>query len=597
MRRNVEQGLVSDLRDQLRHVLREVLLEVLGDGRLLAHSRLRDGASETFGISNLAPPQEVVLPGTSAYRKVAFQNSYGSAEPLPPFQTTCGKVAFEESSAAVVKDGGKVEFEQPSSSLSTPTSERKSTASSPSRASHFLASSRKSCVGPAHKSWTEADSGEKIRRFVKSDVFDYVMSIILVLNSVVIGARVDYEASNLGERSLVLYVWFDRLFCVAFVTELLLRIYTFNLQFYLVEGWQWAYFDTVIVVIMVFEETLIIVKGVNAMNIGFLKLLKLGRLLRMVRMVRLLPELRSLVILIMGSISSFVWTCVLLLLLVYALAIYMVMMATDSMEKTIADSSTNRAELQRYWGSVGSAVLSLYCSITGGRDWADVIGPLVAETGNHMHNVVFSMFIAFATMVLMNLVTGVFVEGAQRLSKEDSNRELSRMATKTFRAVDSDFQREISMKAFINHLDEGHMDTYLKAVDLTRSSAASLFDFLDTDHGGSISVEEFVDGCLRLRGLPRSADVSLVLLEARKQAALHQDWFAEVSSLVQKCRQEVKLAVHLTNKQAHLHPDNMPESASRCRGIEAATFVRGFEQTDLDGVKKLATDSDSGTEV
>ena len=38
----------------------------------------------------------------------------------------------------------------------------------------------------------------------------------------------------------------------------------------------------------------------------------------------------------------------------------------------------------------------------------------------------------------MNLVTGVFVEGAARLTKEDKDKELSKMAHKVFRMVDDD---------------------------------------------------------------------------------------------------------------------------------------------------------------
>merc|ERR1719271_1902139 len=118
-------------------------------------------------------------------------------------------------------------------------------------------------------------------------------------------------------------------------------------------------------------------------------------------MSRLLPELKSLVLLILGSMSAFLWTCVLLLLLVYMLAIYLVMMAIGALEETLADdTSERRALLMEYWGSVGSAVLSCFWSITGGQDWAVVIAPLTGETGNQLHLLVFCIFIAFATMVL-----------------------------------------------------------------------------------------------------------------------------------------------------------------------------------------------------
>merc|ERR1719265_1589923 len=113
-------------------------------------------------------------------------------------------------------------------------------------------------------------------------------------------------------------------------------------------------------------------------------------------------------------------------------------MAVGTLEETPDTGAERRELLQEYWGSVGSAILSCYWSITGGQDWAVVIGPLVGESGNQLHNIVFCMFIAFTTMVLMNLVTGVFVAGAARLDQEDRDKELARLAHRVFRGGDAD---------------------------------------------------------------------------------------------------------------------------------------------------------------
>jgi hypothetical protein len=287
---------------------------------------------------------------------------------------------------------------------------------------------------------------------------------------------------------------------------------------------------------------MVLAAGEAGLNLNFLKMLKLARLLRMVRMIRLLPELRSLVLLILGSMTSFLWTCVLLTLTVYILAVYMVMMAVESLETTIDDlpESQSRKDMRYFWGSVGSACQSLWWSITGGQDWAVVILPLVEETDSQIHNVIFFLFIAFASMVLMNLVTGVFVEGAQRLTKEDRDKELSRMAHKVFRLVDDDCSDEITKVEFERHLQAGNMDNYLVAVDLPRSAADNLFDILDVDKTNSINVSEFVDGCLRLRGLPRSADVTQLLLESRKSQIKEKEWFAALSRVMMDTRREVK---------------------------------------------------------
>merc|ERR1719326_836439 len=175
----------------------------------------------------------------------------------------------------------------------------------------------------------------------------------------------------------------------------------------------------------------------------------------------------------------------------------MVMMAVESLEETMGQDSVSRQELQQFWGSVGSAALSCYWCITGGQDWAVIIGPLVEETGTQIHNIVFCMFVAFATMVLMNLVTGVFVEGAQRMTKADREKELSRMATKIFRMVDDDLSEQISRIEFNRHMRQGNLDAYLTAVDLDRAAADNLFEILDADKSNTISVPEFISGCLR----------------------------------------------------------------------------------------------------
>merc|ERR1719424_1552970 len=102
--------------------------------------------------------------------------------------------------------------------------------------------------------------------------------------------------------------------------------------------------------------------GAGGSNFGFVKLLKIGRLLRMVRMVRLIPELKSMVYLILASMSSFLWTCVLLAILIYSVAVYLTMMATD-VRLASNESNDDSIAVDQHWGSLGDSILSLYWSI------------------------------------------------------------------------------------------------------------------------------------------------------------------------------------------------------------------------------------------
>merc|ERR1719359_415156 len=84
------------------------------------------------------------------------------------------------------------------------------------------------------------------------------------------------------------------------------------------------------------------------------------------------------------------------------------------------------------------------------------------------------------------------------------------------------------------------MDKYLVAVDLPRSAATNLFDILDKDKSGTINVNEFVEGCLRLRGLPRAADIAQLLCENRKWQAKQQEWFTALAKLSMKCKEDTR---------------------------------------------------------
>ena len=60
---------------------------------------------------------------------------------------------------------------------------------------------------------------------------------------------------------------------------------------------------------------------------------------------------------------------------------------------------------------------------------------------------------------MLNLVTGVFVEGAQRIVKEDKDAEFLKFVMKTFEQADSDKNGEISWDEFHAQLKYRSMDS------------------------------------------------------------------------------------------------------------------------------------------
>merc|ERR1712039_77747 len=62
------------------------------------------------------------------------------------------------------------------------------------------------------------------------------------------------------------------------------------------------------------------------------------------------------------------------------------------------------------------------------------------------------------------------------------------------------------------------MRSYFEFLDIDAAEAQGLFDLLDADLSGDVSIEEFVNGCLRLKGEATAVDVVTLIHEQKKSA-------------------------------------------------------------------------------
>merc|ERR1719148_363991 len=107
---------------------------------------------------------------------------------------------------------------------------------------------------------------------------------------------------------------------------------------------------------------------------------------------------------------------------------------TELANETIEDASSDHddSKMKHYWGTVMTSLLSLLMALSGGDDWRNFIDVYRGHGSYVPMTLVFSFYILFGTLVMLNLVTGVFVEGAQRLIKEDKQKDSIRMAAQIF---------------------------------------------------------------------------------------------------------------------------------------------------------------------
>jgi hypothetical protein len=182
---------------------------------------------------------------------------------------------------------------------------------------------------------------------------------------------------------------------------------------------------------------------------------------------------------------------------------------------------------------MGGSILTLYSTISGGLDWRNAADPLSNSIGPSM-TVMFCIFIAFTTFSLLNIVTGVFVEAALQNTKEEADLNMVDRLWEVFNIEKLPANGRISYFDFVNHLENVQMKSYFKSVDLDISEAKNLFRLLDIDDSGSIQAEDFVVGCLRLRGSAKAIDLATLMLETRRYHRKTQTQIAKLHDLCQR---------------------------------------------------------------
>lgn len=356
---------------------------------------------------------------------------------------------------------------------------------------------------------------------VEMAAFDYLCAMIIIMNAIFLGMQTDYISRNLDTDTPSYFRISEIAFCVIFTLELTLRIIAYRSDLFYMPSWKWNVFDCFLVVMQVSEEVLAVVAQLSEQedgqdttsNFGALRVLRVLRLVRIIRLVRvmhLIGELRILVVSIFNSLRSLLWTLLLLFIIMYIVGVYFCQVVSDHLMAN-GDDVQRVPELQDYYGSLPRAVTSLFQAIAGGISWRLIVRPLQENISPWLVLPVCA-YVAFAVLALLNIITGVFVENSMKSAKKDDDMLLLTQSRHLFLDHCND-DGEISWETFQDSLENPMMQNYFRAVDLSIDEAQLLFTLIDIDESGSLTPDEFVNGCLRLRGNSRALDLAVLMRE------------------------------------------------------------------------------------
>jgi len=237
--------------------------------------------------------------------------------------------------------------------------------------------------------------------------------------------------------------------------------------------------------------------------------------------------LRVMVKAISHSMLSLAYVVLMLFMIIYVFAIYFVYISTSpDLNDEVA------AELLLYFDRVGASSFNLFLCVTGGIAWGDIAKPL-SEVGWHSVAVM-SFFMSLMLFAALNIITGVFVEGAISRAQDEreslvedeirKERETRGKLNALFAEIDVDNSGFIDLSEFELMLSRAHVQAVLHSIGLRFSKTWDLFRLLDKKGSHKVALEEFVDGCMQLCGHDSSVDIATILDELKRleKSLLHQ---------------------------------------------------------------------------
>jgi len=384
-------------------------------------------------------------------------------------------------------------------------------------------------------------------RLVHHWMFEILVLLCIFANAAQVGIQTDVMATRSSLHVPPAHRAANMFFCVWFSLELALRLFVYRCHFFTMWGCGWNIFDLVLVALQVLEEVVLAVENSsledrqveddmhglpNSTLLRTARILRVVKVMRVMRMMRYFQDLRLLVSCILHSLRPLFWALSLICIIIYVVGtnlthIVMVHRILDGPEEQV-DGETL---LQKYYGSVPRSLMSMFQGLTGGVDWRDLTDPLLAHEGLRGAAFGILVYLAFAILGVMNVVTGTFVQNAIERSAEVKEINKVTQARTLFKCLDLDMSGSISFDEIRSHLDSAPVQEFLRSIDVDISEARCLFEVMDLRGSGTIDFDEFLSACLRLQGPARALDLILLTRDSRRffeqQTALLQSFCSE----------------------------------------------------------------------
>ena len=351
--------------------------------------------------------------------------------------------------------------------------------------------------------------------------FELLSSSLVLLCAVYLG----FNTSTLAQSEHVIpyMIALSWIFNVLFTAELCVRFLGEGRFFFsrLNPNMGWNIFDLIIVTIQWISELSapVFVSLGLSMDAQIIRLVRVARMVRVAKLLvvaRQFAILRSMITRIMFSAKELLWALFLIFLLEYMFGVCLVQIVHTELRLKEVPEETKQ-KLLEFYPNLLKTIYVLYKSICGGLDWGDAADPLWDMGGPSI--LIYCFYIAFTVFCVLNILTGIFVDTANKMLNQNIDQQLiehvskqerqEQELTELFCAFLPEGETGIDFPTFERHLEDARVQLYLEkfGIDVKACSTRGLFMHLDTGGNGKIEVEEFARGLHHIQGPARSQQI------------------------------------------------------------------------------------------
>merc|ERR1712107_136835 len=152
-------------------------------------------------------------------------------------------------------------------------------------------------------------------------------------------------------------------------------------------------------------------------------------------------------------------------------------------------------------------------------------------------------------MGVLNVIIAEFVQSALESSQTDEcaifqrvrkqNIGYTKLIESLFRLLDKNASGLLGLREMLQRFKDDDIQIFFESLDIRPEDAWSVWKVFDVDDDHTIDLEQFTNGCLRLRGAARGIDLAVLKQESRHLIKEFHAHNAVVKSYLQQVMQKI----------------------------------------------------------